>query len=329
MRDPRPQAPPRHLLLADGTRWVIAAGDEGAVAIVAHLADAMQLSAASPAAMSVPARRLLVLVDAHNPHAALAAYSPPQSGSDDWARCVLRAIPDDGGLSIQLAVLGLLLVWDAQTRGGVLLHGALAERAGAGVILAARGGTGKSTASRRLHAPWRSLSDDATLVVPDARGNYWAHPWPTWSRFRDGGAGGAWDVQQSVPLTAVFFLKQAADDGVGPVGRGQAVSLLVQSAEQTSQAMARGLSAADTCALRLERFNNLCALARATPTFVLRISLTGTFWQEIEETLRMTPSRVRLHRSRILTQKERPKCQRMRKPSDAGTKRQLLLPSTN
>ena len=31
--------------------------------------------------------------------------------------------------------------------------------------------------------PWRSLCDDATLVVRDASGRYWAHPWPTWSRF--------------------------------------------------------------------------------------------------------------------------------------------------
>ena len=49
---------------------------------------------------------------------------------------------------------------DAQTRGEVLLHGALAEKDGIGVILAAPGGTGKTTASDRLLAPWRSRCDE-------------------------------------------------------------------------------------------------------------------------------------------------------------------------
>ena len=49
--------------------------------------------------------------------------------------------------------------------------------------------------------------------------------------------------------------------------------------------MARGLSKEETRALHLERFNNLCALARVVPTHVLHISLTGAFWQEIEQML--------------------------------------------
>jgi SynChlorMet cassette protein ScmC len=165
------------------------------------------------------------------------------------------------------------------------LHGALAEKDGIGVILAAPGGRGKTTASDRLHAPWRSLSDDTTLVVRDLQGNYWAHPWPNWGRFLRGESSGTWDVQNAVPLKGVFFLSQAAENRVESVGPGHAVSLLVECAEQTSHVMARGLSKEETRALRLERFNNLCAVARVVPTHVLRISLTGAFWQEIEQTL--------------------------------------------
>ena len=47
--------------------------------------------------------------------------------------------------------------------------------------------------------------------------------------------------------------------------------------------MARGLSKEATRALHLERFDNLCALARVVPAHVLRISLTGAFWREIEQ----------------------------------------------
>lgn len=229
-------------------------------------------------------RGLLVLVDAHNPEAPPATCHAPLP-FEDGGVCVLRSFPHSDGLYVQLVELSSIVAHDAQTRGGVLLHGALAGRDGIGVILAAPGGTGKTTASDRLPATWRSLCDDATLVVRDSRGTYWAHPWPTWSRFLQGGSGGAWDVQNAVPLKGIFFLSQAVDDRVESVGAGHAVSLLVECAKQAPQLMARGLSKEETRALHLERFNNLCALARVVPAHVLRISLTGAFWQEIEQTL--------------------------------------------
>ena len=102
------------------------------------------------------------------------------------------------------------------------MHGALAEENGIGVILAAPGGTGKTTASDRLPAPWRSLCDDTTLVVRDSQGKYWGHPWPTWSRFLEGGPGGTWEVQEAVPLRGVFFLSQAPEDLTEPLGPGHA-----------------------------------------------------------------------------------------------------------
>jgi SynChlorMet cassette protein ScmC len=288
-----------NLVLADGSRWVIAAGDEEAASVVSQLGDAMQLRVMDPpgafgtsrtGAVEPPhhgiVRRLLVLVDGHNPEASPVTRHAGLRGEDDGCVvCVLRSFTHRDGLYIRLVDLSLIFARDAQTRGGVLLHGALAEEDGIGVILAAPGGTGKTTASDRLQAPWRSLCDDTTLVVRDSQGNYWAHPWPTWSRFLTGGAGGSWDVQNAVPLKGVFFLSQAVEDRVESVGAGHAVSLLVECAEQTSQLMARGLSEEETRALHLERFNNLCALARVVPTHVLHISLAGAFWQEMEQML--------------------------------------------
>jgi len=116
-------------------------------------------------------------------------------------------------------------------------------------------------------------------------GNYWAHPWPTWSRFLWGGSGGTWDVQHAVPLKGVFFLSRAAEDHVESLGPGHALSLLVECAQQASQLMVRGLGKEATRALHLERFDNLCALARVVPAHLLHISLTGAFWEEIEQTL--------------------------------------------
>lgn len=291
MNDRLPRRLQHHLLLADGSRWVIAAGDEEAASVVSRLSDAMQLLEMSGMGAVEPphhgtVRRLLVRVDTHNPEAPPAPFHVPLPRGDDGVMVrVLRSFPDGEGLFVQLMELSSVLARDAQTRGGVLLHGALAERDGIGVILAAPGGTGKTTASDRLPAPWRSVCDDTTLVVRDSQGNYWAHPWPTWSRFLGEQSGGTWDVQTAVPLRAVFFLSQAGEDRVEPVGPGHAVSLLVECTKQASHLMARDLRPEETRALHLERFNNLCDLARIVPAHVLHISLTGDFWQEIEQSV--------------------------------------------
>lgn len=277
----------RHdLLLADGMSWGIAARDGEAAAIVSQLGRAMQLRETTDA--SEPANhgklcRIHVHVDAHASEAD--SCFPLALENDGAAACILCPGDHRTGLFINLVRLSLVFAREAQARGGVLIHGALAERDGMGVILAAPSGTGKTTASNRLPAPWRSLSDDITLVVRDPQGSYWAHPWPTWSRFLDGGPGGAWDVQRAVPVKGIFFLVQAVEDRVAEVGHGQAVSLLGEVVRQVTTFMAPGLRKEELRALHLERFNNLCALVRAVPAHLLQISLTGTFWRELEQAL--------------------------------------------
>ena len=274
------------LVLADGSHWVIAAGDEKAASIVSQLVSTMQLRI-TPGAIEHSQHgnlcRLLVQVDVLTSVAD--CYVPLASENDGVVVCVLSPCENWGGPYVNLVRLSLIFAREAQARGGVLIHGALAERDGCGVILAAPGGTGKTTASNRLPAPWRSLCDDTTLVVRDPQGNYWAHPWPTWSRFLDKGPGGTWDVQSAVPVKGIFFLAQAVEDRMERIGPGQAVSLLGEFAGQVSMFMAPGLWKDELHALYLERFNNLCALARIIPAHVLHIGLTGAFWQEIDQAL--------------------------------------------
>lgn len=228
-------------------------------------------------------RRLLVQIDAHTTVAD--CYVPLAAGNDGVVACILSPCAHWGGPHVNLVRLSLIFAREAQTRGGVLIHGALAERNGVGVILAAPGGTGKTTASNRLPTPWRSLCDDTTLLVRDPHGGYWAHPWPTWSRFLDGGPGGTWDVQSAVPVKGIFFLTQAVENRAERVGSGQAVSLLAECVRQASMFMPMGLFKEEVRALYLERFNNLCGVARVIPAYILRISLTGAFWREIEQAL--------------------------------------------
>jgi hypothetical protein len=277
------------LVLADGSFWEIAAGDEEAASLVSQLGCAMQLSI-TPGAIEPPHHgdlcRLLVQVDVHA--SANDCYVPLASKNEGvLVVSILKYLCGHwGGLYVNLVRLSLVFARQAQVRGGVLIHGALAQRDGMGVILTAPGGTGKTTASNRLPAPWRSLCDDTTLVVRDAQGKYWAHPWPTWSRLLEEGPGvSMWDVQNAVPLKGIFFLSRAVKDRVERLGPGHAVNMLVECVGQASTSMTLGLCKEEIRALHLEQFNNLCVLARVIPTHVLHISLTGVFWQEIDHAL--------------------------------------------
>ncbi|MDD8012525.1 MAG: SynChlorMet cassette protein ScmC [Acidobacteriota bacterium] len=286
MNRPLTQEVLHRLDLADGTRWEIAAGDEKAAVIVSQLGSAMKLGLAAGA--NAPAHggdlcRLLVQVAAHRSE--VECYVPLASENDGVAVCDLSPNADWGGPHVNLVRLSLVFAREAQARGGVLIHGALAEREGLGVILAAPGGTGKTTASNRLPAPWRSLCDDTTLVVRDPHGGYWAHPWPTWSRFLDNGPGGSWEVQNAVPVKGIFFLVRALADRAERIGQGRAVSMLGECTGQVSTFMAPGLWKKELHDLHLEQFANLCSLARAVPAHLLHISLTGSFWHEIDHTL--------------------------------------------
>jgi len=276
--------------LEDGTRWAISAADVGARAAVERLADAMGLA---PAAIGgrgethvLEDRSLTVKTDRGAGQGRLVPRSQDsRTECEDSAVLTLPLAEHRAGRYVQLVELSSCLARDAQSRGGVLLHGALAEKEGRGVILAAPGGTGKSTASERLPGSWRSLSDDAALVVRGARGGYCAHPWPTWSRFFAGDPAETWPVREAVSLEAIFFLSQASADRTQSLGPGHAVTMLVESAEQASLPMTRGMTAKEARAVRLQRFDNLCALAQAVPAHVLHLSLEGSFWQEIERVI--------------------------------------------
>lgn len=203
----------------DGSQWKVVPEGEPAAGIVLGLAAAMQL-----APQSGPARLMLVCVkeqqagskplggavrsredvprDVTGSAPRLASPAWRVSSPGDEQKVVVCALDPEGdeGTALQLVQLSLAIASWAEDRGGLLLHGALAEHDGRGAILAGPGGVGKTTASRRLPPSWRSLSDDVALVVRGVDGKYWAHPWPTWSRFMFGGPCGSWDVQHAVPL---------------------------------------------------------------------------------------------------------------------------------
>ena len=131
------------------------------------------------------------------------------------------------------------------------------------------------------------LCDDATLVVYNKQKGYLAHPFPTWSDYLEERAPNTWNVQYSVPLKAIFFLKQAEFDEIIPINKGEAALLINESANQIySDMLYKRLNNQEfRRKLRKRVFDNACEMAKMIPAFYLHINLHNNFWEKIENVL--------------------------------------------
>ena len=279
------------LFLRNGVQWYITAEEGYASALLSQLSLVMQLSQKSyPLTLSNKAnvkiqshkfyRNLFIQTDS-----SLKKLAMDVSIRKSTFLCTIGVSKEFKIHPILLIKVSGLIVEDSESRGGILIHGALIARDGCGVILAGPGGRGKTTASRRLPDNWQSFCDDATLVVPDKNGQYWAHPYPTWSNLLLYGLGESWDMQYAVPLKGIFFLEQDQIDSFKSLSIAQNVCSLLSSTEQNSWLMPRHSEKVILRKLRLQRFDNICSLAESVPAYVLRLSKTGAFWNEIEQAL--------------------------------------------
>jgi SynChlorMet cassette protein ScmC len=80
----------------------------------------------------------------------------------------------------------------------------------------------------------------------------------------------------------LFFLQQSETDKIEPLGRGRAAFFATISAAEVRQGL--WLEAATANQTR-ELFDRACEIAKTIPAFVLRVSLSGRFWEEIEKVL--------------------------------------------
>ena len=170
-------------------------------------------------------------------------------------------------------------------RGGLPLHCALVERDGRGVLLVGRSGVGKSTACSRLPPHWNVLGDDLALAVRRPGGGFAAHSLPTWSAVGPDSEKRTWDIQRGVRLAAICFLTQAAEDVIIPAGKAMATVILADAAMTIFRSVRVQDQSLEKKLLGGNAIANAAAMANSVPSYILRLSLTGRFWEKIEKVL--------------------------------------------
>lgn len=186
---------------------------------------------------------------------------------------------------INAFIIAQLIGVIAENYGGILIHGALIEMNGNGIILAGPSGAGKSTACNRLPSYWNSLSDDAVLVTMKSNREYWAHPWPTWSRVNAGDPSGFVDSGKPVSLAGICFLQKAQNDAIEKLEKRNALGKLLGCAEVATGSLFVELTKSELIKLRQRRFDNLYNLVSSIPQYSMKIYRRGNFWQILEETI--------------------------------------------
>ncbi|VVB67528.1 Uncharacterised protein [uncultured archaeon] len=270
------------LSLADGRTWGLCSLDRDSSKLLVRLSHVMQLQ---PVEISCCHKTLLLKSDGSGSRKKLLRVELPAT-PEGPVKCFISPTDDQELQVIQMMQLSQLIAYLTWDHGGVLLHSALAERSGQGVLMAGRSMVGKSTASSRLIPPWRALCDDNALAIRDPKGRYMAHPWPTWSRFLWGGTGGSWEVSRALPIRGIFILEQG-QEMIEILGKGTASCLLTDCANQVAVQVRLLLTPREARISNLLIFDNICDLVNKVPAFTLHQSLTGRFWEEMEAALDM------------------------------------------
>ncbi len=112
-----------------------------------------------------------------------------------------------------------------------------------------------------------------------------AHPVPTWSDHLWRGSTQNWNIQYHVPLAAVFFIEQAASDEVIPTGQGQAAVRINGSCTEAINPVWWNMDMKEKTDIKKKIFDNACDMAITVPAYILRNSLDGCFWDEMEKVL--------------------------------------------
>ena len=164
-------------------------------------------------------------------------------------------------------------------------HATLAEFNGHGILIAAAGGTGKSTCYERLPNYWKPLADDNALVIDIGNNNYSAHPMPTWSDYLWQRKDTSFSSSYSVPLKGMFFLEQSSKDKVVELSKSEALREVYDSMKQIWESHWERISKVEKQKMSTKLFDTAFNITKHIPCYKLKATLHGEFWKEIEGVL--------------------------------------------
>jgi SynChlorMet cassette protein ScmC len=169
---------------------------------------------------------------------------------------------------------------------GCPIHAALAEYKRKGILIAASGGTGKSTCSRRLpkKREWIPLSDDNALLI-QKNGQIMVHPLPTWSDHLWRRAFTTFNTSYFVPVSAIFFLEQADTDEVIPLSKNMAIKKVYESFKQIWETFWVTMGKDTKIAMNKKLFDIAMEIIAMVPCYTLNATLNGKFWKELERVI--------------------------------------------
>lgn len=183
------------------------------------------------------------------------------------------------------ASLKLIFRYYAENGGGAV-HATFAEYKGKGFLIAAQGGTGKSTCYNRLprNDKWIPFSDDNALLVK-VNEKFMVHPMPTWSDHLLKRGFTTFQTPHHSPLSAIFFLEQAQSDEVVSLKKHVAVQRVYESFKQIWENYWERIDKAVKIDMNRKIFHSAADIANTLPCYDLKATLHGSFWQEIEKVM--------------------------------------------
>ena len=165
------------------------------------------------------------------------------------------------------------------------IHAGLVEKNGRGILLAAPGGTGKSTCCERLPKDWRVHCDDEALIALNHENYPFAQPLPTWSNLIIGKDRREWSLIECIKVNAIFFIEQSDVDEIIPLNQATSAALINQAIVQIMRRAWDYWGDQVKRKMQREVFDMACEMAGIIKGFKLRVSLDGKFWEEIESLL--------------------------------------------
>ncbi len=191
----------------------------------------------------------------------------------------------------QLSKLSALIGSCFFESGGFLIHSGLVrfdpgnKNESKGVLLAGASGSGKSTASGMFRFPWFSLSDDLTLVVRLSSGEYFAYPFPTWSRVlwkKDKVQFKSVIIERPVRLKTVIFIDRGPESKMKSLGKGEALCLLAELVKQANEYFVLNMERSKIQEFNKAYFLNLNNFVRKVKCCSHNLKIDDTFWKDVE-----------------------------------------------